>query len=164
MDPEGSESGETRTVRIVVSDRAVFRGEDEAWLHCRPRLEEGRCEESTEGDATVLYRWYPGAFEEEPGSAGWIVVRPDEVVRVTYESTDYYEEDPRSLDLGVDLDDLRAAAVDPDMSLRTSPEAWEAGAALDHYDGEESAPDSPAVGADPALGASSPDGLLRPER
>jgi hypothetical protein len=144
VDPEGSEDGETRTVRIAVADRAVYAGEAEAWLHCR-RVEKDRCEESTEGDATVLYRWYPGVEEEEPGSAGFMVVRPDEVVRVFFEGTDYYDEDPRGLDLGLDLDDLRAAAVDPAMSLRTSQEAWEAGAALDSYTGVEEAPEKPEI-------------------
>jgi hypothetical protein len=144
VDPEGSEDGEVRSVRITVSDRAVYTGENAGWLHCRQH-EVGGCVESTDGEDTVLYRWYPGAYEEEPGSAGWIVVRPDEVVRVGFEGSDYYDEDPRNLELGIDLDDLRAAAVDPAMSLRTTQDAWEAGAALDSYVGVERAPEKPDI-------------------
>ena len=146
VNPEGSEDGETRTVRIEVADREVFAGEGEQWLRCRPVVEEGRCEESEAPDGRlVLYRWYPGAEEEEPGSYSWTVVAEDEVARVAYDGSGLYDEDPRGLDLDVEPDDLRAAAVDPAMSLRTTPEAWEAGAALDSYEGVETAPVEPEV-------------------
>jgi hypothetical protein len=144
-DPEGTGGGEVRSVRIVVRDRDGLTVHERPWLRCRPAHEVGGCEESTDGDATVLYRWFPGYEEEEAGSAGWTVVRPDEVVQVIYEGDDYYEEDPRLLDLGLDLEELREAAVDPAMSLRTTTEAWEAGQELDHYEGVEKAPEKPEI-------------------
>ena len=147
VDPEGTEDGETRTVRVDVAEVAAFRGEDRAWLRCRPAVEDRRCEESSVADGRLLYRWWPGTEDEEAGSYAWMLVRDHEVVRVSYEGSDLFEDDPRRLDLGVEPGDLRAAALDPTMSLRTTPEAWEDGAALAHYDGEEEPPEEPLVAA-----------------
>ncbi len=147
VDPEGSENGETRTVRVDVAEVAAFRGEDLQWLRCRPAAEDQRCEERTVADGRLLYRWWPGTEDEEAGSYAWMLVRDHEVVRVSYEGTDLFEEDPRRLDLAVEPGDLRAAALDPAMSLRTTPEAWEDGAALDHYEGDEEPPEEPLVAA-----------------
>ena len=142
-DPEGTGGGETRTVRVEVREISSYGANEQAWLHCRPAYERGRCEEEDVDGATVLYRWYPGVEEEEAGGYSWIVVREDETVRVTYEGSGLFDEDPRGLDLGVQSEDLRTAALDPAMSLRTTPDAWEAGAALDNYVGVESAPEKP---------------------
>jgi hypothetical protein len=144
VDPEGAEDGETRTVRITVADLNSYGPDDRKWFTCQPQ-EKGRCESTEVDDGTLLYRWYPGEEEEEPGSAGWTVIRADEVVHVAFEGSGYYRHDPRTIDLGLDLDDLRAAALDPAMSLRTTPQAWQRGADLTNYVGVEHAPTEPTV-------------------
>ena len=144
-DPEGGGSGETRTVRVDVSSMDAFGKEDRTWFRCRPRLEPGGCEEQEVEGTSVLYRWYPGMEEEEGGSYSWLVVRKDEVVRVSYDRSDLFHADPRGLDLPVDPDDLRAAALDSAMSLRTTPEAYAAGADLDNFEGVEQRPRPPKV-------------------
>lgn len=145
VDPEGSEDGTSHTVHVEVADVAAFSAEDREWWHCRPAQEEGRCEEEQVDGTTLLYRWWPGYEEEEGGSYAWIVVREDEVVAVSYDESDLFDEDPRGLHLTVDPDDLRSVALDPAMSLRTSPEAAAAGQELDHYEGVEAPPEKPEV-------------------
>lgn len=145
VDPEGAEDGETRTVRVGVVERSKDPQDDELWLHCRPARDHDRCEESTEGDATVVYRWSPGTAEEEAGTYSWTVVDEDDVVNVSYEGSGLFEEDPRGLDPAVEPEDLRAAALDPAMGLRTTEAAWRAGADLDSYDGMEQRPERPEV-------------------
>lgn len=146
VDPEGTEDGKSHTVRVDVTERAAYSGEDEAWLRCRPVREQGRCEESRTPDGRMLlYRWSRGYEEEEGGTFSWTVVGEEEVVRVGYDDTDLFETDPRGLDLPVDSEDLRAAALDPAMSLRTSSDAYAAGEALDHYVGVTRRPEPPEV-------------------
>ena len=144
-DPEGGGEGETRTVRVTVASKDAYSdAELERWFRCAAG-DGDRCgEEQVDGD-TVLYRWYPGIEEEEAGSFGWTVVRDDEIVNVTYEPSGYYDEDPRGLDVPIDPVDLRAAALDPAMSLRTTTEALENGAALDNYEGVEERPEKPDI-------------------
>ena len=143
VDPEGTEDGEARTVRVDIAEVAAFTDEDRHWWRCRPAHEAGGCEEEAVEGGRLLYRWWPGTEEEESGSYAWIVVRDDEVVVVAYEGSDLYDEDPRGLDLPVQPGDLRAAALDPAMGLRTTSEAHAAGAALDSYDGVEEPPEEP---------------------
>ena len=139
VDPEGTESGETRTVRVDVASLDAFSGEDRRWFECQ--ADEGdRCESTEVEGGTLLYRWSPGA-EEDPATLSWTVIRDDEVVTVAYDGSQMYDDDPRNLDLPVDSDDLRAAALDPAMSLRTTLGAWEQGADLDSYEGMESPPE-----------------------
>ena len=143
VDPEGTESGETRTVRVDVASVDAFSREDRRWFDCR--AEEGaHCESTKVEGGTLLYRWSPGA-EEDPARLSWTVVRSDEVVSVAYDGSQMYDDDPRNLDLPVDPDDLRAAALDPAMSLRTTVDAWEQGDALDNYDGMEKPPEEPEI-------------------
>lgn len=144
VNPEGTESGESHTVRVEVAALAAFDAEDRRWFECRPE-DDGRCEQEDVDGGTLLYRWRPGHPEEEPGAYSWTVVRDDEVVTVSYEGSGLFEEDPRLLDVAVELDDLRAAALDPATSLRTTTAAWQAGEFLDHYEGVEEPPAKPAV-------------------
>jgi hypothetical protein len=144
-DPEGGGPGPTRTVRVDVSSTEAFEERDRSWFRCRPRLESGGCEEQEIDGTTVLYRWFPGTPEEEGGSYSWLVVRDDEVVTVAYDRSGLFRSDPRRLDLLVEPEDLRAAAVDTAMSLRTTPEAYAAGADLDSYEGVEKRPELPPV-------------------
>lgn len=142
VDPEGSEEGETRTVRVDVAEIAAYPGEERGFLRCQPEELEGgqqRCEEKAVGEGMLVYRWEAGAEEEAPGTYSWILVREDEVARVTYEGSGQFDEDPRGLGLGVAPRLLRAAALDPAMSLRTAPELVDAGRALD-YEGMETPP------------------------
>jgi hypothetical protein len=144
VDPEGTESGATSTVLIDVTDLAAFDREERAWLECRPD-DEGRCEQSEVDGGTLLFRWRPGTEEEEGGAYYWTLVRADEVVQVAYEQSDLFDQDPRELGLSPQPDELRAAALDPAMGLRTTSEAWEAGKELDHYEGVEEPPEKPTV-------------------
>ena len=144
VDPEGTESGETRTVRVDVADMAAFDREDRQWFECRAD-DDGRCEQSEVEEGTLLFRWRPGTEEEEGGGYYWTLVRDDEVVQVAFEQSGLFDDDPRELDLSPQPEDLRSAAVDPAMSLRTTSEAWRAGEELDHYDGMEEAPAKPDV-------------------
>ena len=144
-DPEGGGEGETRTVRVTVASKGVYSdAELRAWFRCAAD-DEGRCEEEPVEGGRLLYRWWPGVEEEEPGGFGWTVVRDDEIVVVTYEPSGYYREDPRTLDLWFDPDDLRGAALDPAMSLRTTTEAHAAGEALESYEGVEERPEEPDI-------------------
>ena len=144
VDPEGAESGESRTVRVDVAAMEAFDREDRQWFECRPD-DEGRCEEEAVDGGTLLFRWRPGTEEEEGGGYYWTLVRDDEVVQVAFEQSGLFDEDPRELDLSPQPEDLRSAALDPAMSLRTTTEAWRSGEALDHYDGMETAPPKPDV-------------------
>lgn len=144
VDPEGTESGESRTVRVDVAALSAYDREERRWFECRPE-DDGRCEQSEVDGGTLLFRWRPGMEEEEGGGYYWTLVRDDEVVQVAYEESDLFDSDPRRLGLVVDPEDLRAAALDPAMSLRTTPEAWRSGAELDHYEGVESAPEKPEI-------------------
>jgi hypothetical protein len=144
VDPEGSEDGASHTVRVDVADLAAFDTEDRRWFACRPD-DDGRCEQSRAAGGTLLYRWRPGTEEEEGGAYYWLFVKADEVVQVAYEQSDLFAADPRELALPVESGDLRAAALDPAMSLRTTTDAWRRGEELDNYDGAESAPEEPAV-------------------
>jgi predicted small secreted protein len=143
-DPEGGGAGETRTVRVFVADTDGYTKDELAAIECT-RLPRDRCEQSTVDGARVVYTWDPGVHEEEPGSFGWTVVRDDEVVHVGYEPSGYYTKDPRTQALWFDPDDLRAAALDPAMSLRTTTAAYDAGQALEDYEGVEHAPEKPDV-------------------
>ena len=145
VDPEGAEDGASRTVHVHVAELAGIAAEDRPWLRCRPAHESGGCEEAVVDGVRLTYRWRPGTEEEEGGYYSWTVVRDDEVVSVSYDRSALFEEDPRELGLAIDPDDLRRAALDPAMSLRTTPEAWEDGAALDHYEGVEKPPEDPEV-------------------
>ncbi len=146
VDPEGTESGETATVRVSVADLTAYDERDRLWFGCRPRHESGGCEESETADGRILlYRWSPGYFESEAGGYSWMVVGPDEVVTVAFEGSGLYDSDPRKLDLPVDPDALRKAALDPALSLRTSPSAYAAGEELDSYDGVEERPEKPDI-------------------
>ncbi len=144
MDPEGTESGESRTVRVDVADVEAFDREDRRWFACRPD-DEGRCEEEAVDGGTLLFRWRPGTEEEEGGGYYWTLVRKDEVVQVAFEQSALFEEDPRGLDLSPQPEDLRSAVLDPAMSLRTTAEAWQSGEELENYDGMEEAPAKPDV-------------------
>ena len=144
VDPEGSESGETRTVRVDVAELAAFDREDRRWFECRPN-DEGRCEEEAVDGGTLLFRWRPGTEEEEGGGYNWTLVREDEVVQVAFEQSGLFEVDPRDLELSPQPEDLRSAALDPAMSLRTTSEAWQSGEELDNYDGMEEPPERPDV-------------------
>ncbi len=144
VDPEGSEDGESHTVRVRVADTDAFSEEELGFARCQPE-DQGRCEEEQVDGDTVVYRWDPGYPEEEPGSLGWTVVRPDELVFLTYQPSGLFDVDPRTLDLRLDWQDLRAAAIDPAMSLRTTPAAFQAGEALDDYEGMETAPEKPEI-------------------
>jgi hypothetical protein len=144
--PEGGGSGKTRTVRVDARAMEGIPRGDRAWLHCRrPALESGGCEQSSVDGTRLLYRWYPGMEEEEPGSYSWTVVRASEVVTVAYEGSGQFESDPRDMGLAVEPADLRAAALDPAMSLRTTTAYLEAGRDLDHYEGVEVPPEKPTV-------------------
>jgi hypothetical protein len=83
--------------------------------------------------------------EEDPGSYSWTVVHESEVVTVSYEGSGLFESDPRDMGLAIDPSDLRAAALDPAMSLRTTPASLDAGRDLDHYEGVEEPPEKPTV-------------------
>ena len=83
--------------------------------------------------------------EEEGGSFGWTVVREDEVVQVAYDESALFDRDPRELDLVIEPSDLREAALDPAMSLRTTTAFAAAGRELDNYEGVESPPEKPAI-------------------
>jgi hypothetical protein len=144
VNPEGTEDGVSRTVRIDVADLVAYSRQDRKWFECRPE-DEGRCESEDVEGGTLLFRWWPGAEEEEGGAYYWTFIRADEVVQVAYEESGLFKSDPRQLGLAVDPDDLRAAALDPAMSLRTTPEAWRSGKELDHYEGVESAPEKPDI-------------------
>ena len=144
-DPEGGGAGETRTFRVTATDKKAYSAEElRRWFRCHAD-DAGGCEEEEVDGARMLYRWYPGAYEEEAGNFGWTVVRDDEVVTVLYEPSGYYKKDPRTLDLWFDPADLRAAALDPAMGLRTTTAAYDAGQALDGYGGEDHAPEKPDV-------------------
>ncbi len=145
VDPEGSEDGETRTVRTRVADLAAYTSTDRRWLRCRDDEVPGTCQEEAVDGGRLLYRWSRGVEEEEAGGYSWTVVREDEVVVVSYEGSGLLDEDPRGLDLPLDPDDLRAAALDPAMSLRTTAAAWQAGAGLDDYHGMERKPVRPEI-------------------
>jgi hypothetical protein len=144
VDPEGTENGSSHTVRVDVREMSGSSADDRRWLRCRPAHEEG-CEESSVDGARLLYRWRPGMEEEEGGYYSWTVVRKDEVVQVAYEESDLFDRDPRELDLTVEPPDLREAALDPAMSLRTTPAFDAAGRDLHHYEGVESPPEKPTV-------------------
>ncbi|WP_148044986.1 hypothetical protein [Nocardioides marmorisolisilvae] len=143
VDPEGSESGPTRTVRIEVGKIASYAKDERAFLTCRDTDE--RCEQHEVDGVPLVFRWDRGAEEEEPGTYSWTVVREDEVVRVAYEGSGLFSADPRTVDLTIDPDDLRAAALDPAMSLRTTTGAIAAGAVLKDYSGPEHSPAKPVV-------------------
>ena len=145
VDPEGTESGSSHTVRVEVMAKSGFSADDRRWLRCRPGHEEGGCEETSVDGVRLLYRWRPGMEEEEGGYYAWIVVRKDEVVQVGYDESGLFESDPRDMELAVDPSDLRAAALDPAMSLRTTPAFLAAGRDLDHYEGVEEPPEKPTV-------------------
>lgn len=145
VDPEGSEDGSSHTVHVEVTSAAAFSAEDRKWWRCRPAREEGHCEEAQVDGATLLYRWRPGYEEEEGGYYAWIRVEETQVVVVSYDESDLFDADPRTLDLVVDPDDLRAAALDPAMSLRTTAAAVAAGEELDSYEGVEQRPEMPEV-------------------
>jgi hypothetical protein len=144
VDPEGTESGSSHTVHVEVMEQRAFLA-DRRWLRCRPRLEEGGCEESSVDGARLLYRWRPGMEEEEGGSYSWTVVRKDEVVQVGYDESALFDRDPREIDLVVEPADLREAALDPAMSLRTTTAFDAAGRKLDSYEGVESPPEKPTI-------------------
>ena len=144
VDPEGTENGSSHTVHVDVMRKRAFL-EDRRWLRCRPGEERGGCEDSTVDGARLVYRWSPGMEEEEGGSYAWTVVRQGEVVRVGYDESALFRRDPRELDLVIDPADLRAAALDPAMSLRTTPAFLAAGRELDNYEGVESPPEQPAI-------------------
>jgi hypothetical protein len=145
VDPEGTESGSSHTVRIDVMEKSGFSADDRKWLRCRPAVEEGRCEETSVDGVPLLYRWRPGMEEEEGGNYSWTVVRKDEVVQVAYDESGLFDRDPRELDLVIDPSDLREAALDPAMSLRTTPAFLAAGRELSHYEGVEEPPVKPTV-------------------
>ncbi|HET6560727.1 MAG TPA: hypothetical protein VFG72_02545 [Marmoricola sp.] len=119
--------------------------DDRAWLRCRPAHEEGGCEETSVDGGRLLYRWRPGMEEEEGGHYSWTVVRREEVVQVGYDESGLFDRDPRGLELAVEPSDLRDAALDPAMSLRTTPAFLAAGRELEHYEGVESPPEKPTV-------------------
>ncbi|MFL6022962.1 MAG: hypothetical protein ACJ72O_06445 [Marmoricola sp.] len=144
VNPEGGEPGETITVRATVSDITSFSAKDLAAFGCASD-EPDKCEAHDVDGVKLLYRWYHGAEEEEPGNYTWTAVRKNEVVRVEYEPSGYFDVDPRTLDLPLDPEDLRAIALDPAMSLRTTTDAVEAGRALGNYDGPAKAPVKPVI-------------------
>lgn len=136
-----------------VTNLAAYDREDRRWFACRPD-DDGRCEAEEVEGGTLLYRWRPGA--EEGGGYYWTLIREDEVVQVAFEQSGLLGSDPRRLDLSVQPEDLRAAALDPAMGLRTTAAAWEAGGALDvgmwgttvcHRTGSASSTRSPATSA-----------------
>jgi hypothetical protein len=145
VDPEGTESGSSHTVHVDVMEKDGFSADDRRWLRCRPAHEEGRCEESSVDGVRLLFRWRPGMAEEEGGSYSWTVVRKGEVVQVGYDESGLFDRDPRELELPVEPSDLREAALDPAMSLRTTPAFLAAGRELDHYEGVESPPEEPTI-------------------
>jgi hypothetical protein len=144
VDPEGTESGESHTVHAAVMEKRAFLA-DRRWLRCRPGQEAGGCEETSVDGVRLIYRWRPGMEEEEGGSYAWTVVREGELVQVAYDESGLFDRDPRELELPVDPSDLREAALDPAMSLRTTAAFLEAGRDLDHYEGVESPPEKPTV-------------------
>jgi hypothetical protein len=144
VDPEGTENGSSHTVRVDVMKKRAFL-EDRRWLRCRPGQERGGCEESSVDGVRLVYRWSPGMEEEEGGSFAWTVVREDEVVQVGYDESALFDRDPRELDLVIEPSDLREAALDPAMSLRTTTAFAAAGRELDNYEGVESPPEKPAI-------------------
>jgi hypothetical protein len=144
-DPEGTGGGATHTVHATVMDLEGLSADDRRWLRCRPAREEGGCEETSVDGVRLLYRWRPGMAEEEGGAYSWTVVRADEVVRVSYDASRLFPRDPRELDLPLSSSDLRAAALDDAMSLRTTPAFLRAGRDLAHYEGVEAPPEKPTV-------------------
>ena len=136
VDPEGTEDGEPHTVRVDVVEVAALNREDRASLRCVP-ADDGRCEQEDVEEGTLVFRWRPGTEEEEPGSYSWMLVRAEELVLVAYEGSGQFSEDPRGLELPIESDDLRAAALDPAMGLRTTADALAAGEELENYEGEE---------------------------
>lgn len=145
VDPEGTEDGETHTVRVEVATAEAF-SEEAGWLGCRAEeLEEVpvRCSEEESTRGTLVFRWDPGG-EEDPAYYSWTLFGGPEVVIVAYDGSGTFAGDPRDLGLPVEAEQLRLAALDPAMSLRTTPEMHEAGQGLT-YDGMEEAPPPLAV-------------------
>ena len=144
-DPEGAGGGASHTVHVHVTERSGISADDRRWLRCRPGHEEGGCEEMSVEGGRLLYRWRPGMEEEEGGHYSWTVVRRDEVVQVGYDESGLFDRDPRELALAVEPSDLREAALDPAMSLRTTPAFLAAGRDLGHYEGVETPPEKPTI-------------------
>ncbi len=148
VDPEGSEAGETLTVRLRVSRLSDLPADAQESLSCRPaQHKRGECRGERVDGGTLVYAWAPEVPEEEPGSASYTFTHDDEVAVAMVEGSDI-EADPRSdADFDLDLDELRAVVLDPDFALDTSDDAIAAGARIPSYRGPEAPPKEPAAGA-----------------
>lgn len=101
------------------------------------------CIELKADDGTPMtLGWQALEPEEDPGVVWVWLRRGDDEIRVSVSGSEVTEEDPREQDLGVPAEDLIAAAGDPLLRLRTSPEAVAAGKELDDWEGGEPDPEA----------------------
>lgn len=96
------------------------------------------CVELKADDGTPMtLGWQALEPEEDPGTVWIWLRRGDDEIRVSVSGREVTEEDPREQDLGIPADDLIAAAGDPLLRLRTSPDAIAAGEELEDWEGGE---------------------------
>ncbi|WP_109506478.1 hypothetical protein [Nocardioides speluncae] len=99
-------------------------------------------EVKAEDGTPMTLGWQAAEPEEDPGVVWVRVRRGDDEIRVSESGSVLTEEDPREQTLVVAAEDLIAAAGDPLLRLRTSPDAVAAGEELDDWEGGEPDPDA----------------------
>lgn len=143
VDPEGTESGAALTVRAGIARLADLPERDRRFLDCATAGEYGGCTEESVGGGTLLLVWADGSFESDPGYVAYRYVHDGLVVSAAV-SGPFIDRDPRAMDLGVELDDLRAVALDPRLTFAMDAETLAAGRALgDDYRGDEEPAERP---------------------